>query len=458
MFTRKKMISTRDMTSVEDYDGNNSSLVENHFCFSPQTAMFALTQPGSTLETSPTRHAMAIAAAASSLSGMTPHQLGIVDIPTDDMLCQPVSGEDPLCQAIERIPVKLKTFYTCVHCNKRQAVTSRPAKEDDANKGPGSHPFDTCGSCAKSLGGVWLKDAAGCFCGAERFNSTYVDCKTCRKKGPCKLDGCVSQGEVNPNSQLCNEHHNEYVRIQNEKKRVPNCRRCGNLLYKNRRIGGSAGAVKNICSNSPCVDLCAFEYDKGVFCQEERGDGVFCPEHSEETESKRCKDYRQKKNNGTFKYKHFQPEEWAYLEKLTSNPDNLRKDRKINWKEVVRKFKEEFDGHEKYEERTADQIERKHKNEKRKKNGKSNCSGAENLGVAGRDCKAVSKKAAETKRKKNPVYNHFTENQSGWSCNYCTVVLTRCDSLKTHLLKNCKSCPSKIKVDLKNAKMPSRWS
>ena len=378
MFSRKKMISTHDITAVEDYKGDNSSLVENHFCFSPQMAMFALTQPVSTLELSPTHRAMNIAAAASSLSGMTHHQLGIVNIPTAEitvgssaMTCQPVSGEDPLCQAIERIPVKLKTFHKCVHCKERQAVTSRPAKKGEANEGPGSHPFDTCGRCAKLLGGEWLKDAAGCFCGKEKHKGGYADCTTCRRNLPCKIDGCVSEGEVHANTQLCNMHHNQYRVSYDEKKKVSDCRRCGNPLHTNRRIGGAGGAVQNICSNSPCIDKCAYQDPETLeWCTEDRGacyggdnkqrkTVVYCPAHNRQIKAAIRREYEQQKKSGTFVYKDWQPDEVSYLCELTSMKEH-KKNGKVIWKVVAPKFQKRFEKITKYSKKTEKQMKQKY--------------------------------------------------------------------------------------------------
>ena len=152
------------------------------------------------------------------------------------------------------------------------------------------------------------------------------------------------------------------------KREVSKCRRCSNKLHNNRRNGGGQGAVHNICSNSPCIDKCAWEYDDGEFCEEERGDkkeggSVFCPKHRRERDRTSLSDYWQKKKNGTFKYKQFQPEELDYLAKLTSDPDNLRvvgTALHVKWNVVVQQFKEKFDGHEKYEERTADQLKVKY--------------------------------------------------------------------------------------------------
>lgn len=196
--------------------------------------------------------------------------------------------------AMNGLDVKYNDFPRCVCGN--PATTCRPAV---SYEGPGKHPFTDYWTCAHRAGGNWLEDGASCFCGFPKYR-TYTVCKRCRQNAPCRMDGCDDEGgkgTTDVHTSLCREHYNLARRIADEIRRNhPDCRRCGNLLFFNRKKGAS-DAAKNICTlaNQPCVVKlkCVFQFDDETWCDKERasiklsgfGD-CYCEEHAREMKRK----------------------------------------------------------------------------------------------------------------------------------------------------------------------------
>eukprot|EP00984_Skeletonema_dohrnii_P004004 scaffold1371_cov77-Skeletonema_dohrnii-CCMP3373.AAC.2 len=245
-----------------------------------------------------------------------------------------------MCQAVDGMKnIVYNDVHFCQECSKEPATTSRPAKAEDAKQGPNSHPLTTCGHCAKILGGEWLHNPAGCFCGNER------NCQ-----GSYMLSKC-----------LCPKHLSQYEKTLYEKKQdVHECRRCQISLLFNRKSKGGKGVARDICSNSPCVDKCVFQDANGWWCENERGmASCYCPTHASAQEAKRKKVYHTQKKSGTFVYKEFQPEELSVLSDLIRN--NKNPNGTVNWKVVAPLFQERFKNQTKYSQKTEKQLRQKYK-------------------------------------------------------------------------------------------------
>jgi len=267
-----------------------------------------------------------------------------------------------MCQAVDGMKnMVYNDVHFCQECIKEPATTSRPAKAEDAKQGPNSHPFTTCGHCAKFLGGEWLQNPAGCFCGNERY-LTFTVCKTCLQNSPCNIYGCDRncQGSHNLTNCLCSKHQSQYERSLYEKKQdVHECRRCQIALLFNRKSNGGKGVARDICSNPPCVDKCVFQDANGWWCENERGmASCYCPTHALAQDSKRTKVYSEQKKSGTFVYKKFQPEEVSVLSELIRN--NKNPDGTVIWKVVAPLFQAKFENQTKYSQKTEKQLRRKY--------------------------------------------------------------------------------------------------
>ena len=278
------------------------------------------------------------------------------------MRCQHGRCEDPLCNAVSNVCVVQNTFPTCISCGDRQAITSRPAKPEDPLQGPGSHPLTHCGQCALLDDGCFLKEAAACLCGEEKYFRRSL-CRMCLRNAPCRIDGCNmgGNGETNEDSSLCRVHYNQLAQIRREEKHdVSDCPRCGKSLLFNRK--GSKGVLRDMCSNSPCADLCAFRDADDNWCMNKQVKRGYCQVHHTQKSVQEVLEWRARKKDGTFKYKKFQPEEDSFLSDLTSkHTKSYGKGTCVDWKVVVPLFQKKFKNHEQYCEKTEKQMKERNR-------------------------------------------------------------------------------------------------